>query len=718
MAQDYEPHVESFKQNLTDWAKEPTMADLLADYESARQNHDAQSTLITEWLDYLFIRGKAKMKPDPNRSTVQPMLIRKQAEWRYANLSEPFLSSPDMFEVKPVTWEDRDAARHNSMVLNHQFNNRIDKQLFIDNMVRTAVDEGTAIIKTGWMYRTEEVVEPQPVYHIIPDASAEAQQRMMELDQLYNESPSQFNEQPREWQEAYMVSVQTGTIMTPVIRDYVDVTVNKTVENRPTVEVCDYRNVIIDPTCGGDLEKARFVIHRWEASMSDLKADGRYENLDAINPQNQTILGEPDHAIKYDGMTTFEFKDKARRKFVVYEYWGYRDIDGTGIVKPFVASWVGNVKIRMEENPFPDKKIPFVAISYLPVRGSIYGESDGSLLIDNQKVVGAVTRGMIDVMARSANGQVGIAKGALDPVEKRKFNNGENYEFNPGNDPRAAIHVHTFEELPQSAQFMIEANNMEAESITGVKAFSSGLAGQALGDTATGIRGALDAASKRELGLLRRLSSGMCKVGRKIIAMNQVFLDEKEVIRITNEHFIEVRSDDLQGQFDLELSISTAEEDNAKAQELAFILQTVGPNSDPDMTRMIMADIARLRKMPDIAHKIEMYQPQPDPFQQKIQELEILKLQAEIATEQARAASFGAQANLNTQKIHTEGAKANHLQAAADMENLNFVQEETGTNHERAMDGLRTQAQGQLAMKVAESQLRQNEAGQMAKASS
>lgn len=718
MAQEFEVQQQAEEAKLTNWSKEPTLNDLKTDYESARQNHDAQCTLITEWLDYLFIRNKAKMKEDPNHSSVQPKLIRKQAEWRYANLSEPFLSAPDMFNVKPVTWEDRDAARHNGMVINHQFNNRIDKQSFIDNLVRTCVDEGTAIVKTGWCYRTEKVTEQQPVYHIIPDQSEAAQQELLRLDGLFNESPSQFNEEPEEWKMAYQVSVETGVPSSPVVKEWQDVTVDKTVQNHPTVEVCDYRNIIPDPSCGGDLEKAGFIIHRFESSLSDLKADGRYKNLDQLSPQNQTILGEPDAAVRYDGNQTFEFKDKARRKFIVYEYWGFRDIDGTGIVKPFIAAWVGNVKIRMEENPFPDGKLPFVAVAYLPVRGSIYGESDGSLLIDNQKIVGAVTRGMIDVMARSANGQTGIAKGALDPVEKRKFDNGENYQFNPGTDPRTAIHLHKFEELPMSAQFMIESQNQEAESITGVKAFSAGIAGQALGDTATGIRGALDAASKRELGLLRRISNGVIKIGRKIIAMNQEWLDEEEVVRITNEHFVKIRKDDLQGAFDLDLSISTAEEDNAKAQELAFILQTAGPVMGIELTQLIMADIARLRKMPDIAKRIEDYKPTPDPMQQQIQQLEILKLQAEIATEQARAASFGAQANLNTQKINTEGAKAAHLQAAADMENLNFVQEETGTNHERAMDGLRTQAQSQLGLKVAESALRQQEAGQMAKASS
>jgi hypothetical protein len=160
---------------------------------------------------------------------------------------------------------------------------------------------------------------------------------------------------------------------------------------------------------------------------------------------------------------------------------------------------------------------------------------------------------------------------------------------------------------------------MEAESLTGVKAYSSGIGSAALGDVAAGIRGALDAASKRELGILRRLANGIVEIGRKIIAMNGEFLSEEEVVRVTNEEFVTVRRDDLPGNFDLKLTISTAEADNQKAQELAFMLQTMGNSMPMDMSQMILADIARLRKMPDLAKKIETYQPQPDPMAQKMQ---------------------------------------------------------------------------------------------------
>ncbi|MFP3693873.1 hypothetical protein, partial [Burkholderia sp. SIMBA_048] len=75
-----------------------------------------------------------------------------------------------------------------------------------------------------------------------------------------------------------------------------------------------------------------------------------------------------------------------------------------------VATWIGDTLIRMEKNPFPDQKLPFIIIPYLPVKREAFGEPDAELLEDNQKILGAVTRGMIDLLGRSANGQQGFAK--------------------------------------------------------------------------------------------------------------------------------------------------------------------------------------------------------------------------------------------------------------------------------------------------------------------
>jgi hypothetical protein len=688
---------------LTNWKNAPTLQNLKQDLLDAQSVHDAQETKIGEWLDNLNVTGKAKIQTAKGSSAIVPKLIRKQAEWRYASLSEPFLSTDDIFNVKPVTWEDRNAAVQNELVLNHQFNTAIDKVRFIDEYVRAAVDEGTVIVRVGWEFIEEEYTGtfPKVEFRVNPELGP----LHVHLHQMMEESPSEYEtDVPEELKQAHELTMEQGQPIEPVIIGEVEEKRIRTVANRPTLEVCDYRNVIIDPTCMGDIDKAGFVVYSFESSLSQLEKEGKkYKNLDKINISNSSILGVPDHHSS-DGSKTFNFSDEPRKKFVVYEYWGFWDIDGTGIVKPFVAAWVGNTMIRLEENPFPDKKIPFVVEQYLPVRKSTYGEPDGALLEDNQKVIGAVTRGMIDIMGKSANGQTGIRKDMLDTTNKRKFDKGQDYEFNANVDPRQGVYMHTYPEIPASAQFMLGLQNQEAESLTGVKSYSAGVSGASLGDVAAGVRGALDAASKRELGILRRLSNGIIKIGRKVISMNAEFLSDSEVVRVTNDEFAVVKKDDLPGHFDLRLSISTAEEDNNKAEQLAFLLQTVGPNSDPEMMKMILSDIAKLRKMPDLAKRIEAYQPQPDPLAQEEAMLRVELLKAQIAKENAQAMSYQSGAQLDMAKAGTEQVKQGNLQSDTDLKNLDFVEQESGVKQERAKELHGEQARSQAQLKLMDRQ--------------
>jgi hypothetical protein len=689
---------------LTEWKKEPSLLDLKNDFTSAKPIHDAQVSEINKWLDNLNITGSAKPKSLPGNSNIAPKLIRKQAEWRYAALSEPFLSTDDIYNVLPVTWEDKKAAVQNEMVLNHQINNKIDKVKFIDEYVRTAVDEGTVIVQVGWAFEEEEVEEEKAIVEFrVNDELLEIHQQ---LEQLKAESPSQYaTDIPEELKEAHDIYLETGQPIEPVIIGMEMVKVMKVIKNHPTLEVCDYRNVVIDPTAMGDIDKASFVIKSFESSKSELAKSGKnYKNLDAISIENNSILGTPDHAVS-TGTQTFNFNDDARKKFVVYEYWGMVDIEGNGKVTSIVASWVGDTLIRMEESPFPDKKLPFVLEQYLPKRKNNYGEPDGSLLEDNQKVIGAVMRGMIDIMGKSANGQTGVRKDMLDSTNRRKFDKGLDYEFNANTDPRQGIFMHTYPEIPASAQFMVQLQNQEAEAITGVQSFSQGISGAAMGDVAAGVRGALDAASKRELGILRRLSSGMVKIGRKIISMNAEFLNDDEVIRITNEEFVEIRKDDLKGEFDLKLSISTAEEDANKAEQLAFMLQTAGPSMDPMLSKMLLADIAKLRKMPEMAKRIMDYEPQPDPIAQEKAVLENELLKAKIAELNSQAQENTANAQLDIAKVNTEAVKAEYMKSDTDLKNLEFVEQESGVEQERALQLQREATKAQAELKVLDADL-------------
>ena len=699
---DNENQIPKQSSKMPKWANVPSVTQLKEDYSLARETHTKVSEKVTRHLDNLHITGSAKIaNKNKNRSSVQPKLIRKNAEWRYAALSEPFLSSDNIFSVYPVTWEDGESAEENQLVLNYQFNNQLNKVKFIDEYVRTCVNEGTVIVRVSWNYKEVPKTEVIPVYEYVV-CPEENMQQLMDAIQVVLTDPSQKALLPDAIQKSIDATTENESPVWAVQIGQQKVDTVEVLVNQPDLTICDYKDVLIDPLCKGDVEKANFVIYRFETSVAELSKTGLYFDLDKLTSSEKDTIAQADEAALDSSYLSRNFTDANRQKFTAYEYWGLWDINNDGVLKPIIATWVNNTCIRMEENPYPDQRLPFVFVPYLPIKNSVYGDPDGALLEDNQAIIGAVTRGMIDLMARSANGQKGIRKDALDVINRRKFLAGEDYEIN-GNipDPSSVVYTHQFAEIPQSAPFMIDYQNNEAEALTGVKAFSGGLSGESLGDVAAGVRSVLDAASKREMGILRRLSAGIVEIGKRILAMNAEFLSEEEVIRITNDQFKTIRRDSLKGRFDIKLEISTAETDNAKAQELAFMLQTMGNTIPFEVTQHLISKIAKLRKMPDIAHAIENYQPpQPDPFDQQMkmlaQQQAILKNKLLEAQIQATLAG----ANLDMNKAGLAGAQAGLVQSQVDQNNLDFVEQESGVKQERDLQKIGHQAESNARLEI------------------
>ena len=683
---------------LTDWANEPCLNDLILDLENAKQVQGTQVLKIQRWNDLLHVRNGAKPKKIKGRSSIQPKLIRRQAEWRYSALTEPFLASNKLFKVAPVTFEDGEASKQNELVLNYQFRTQLNRVKFIDDYVRSTVDDGTSIIRVGWKRHTVKIKTEVPVYDHFEIEDEEQLAALQEAIGLKLSDPRSYEEQaPPEIQAAVDYYEEQGIATYAQQNGVQTVEVEKVLENRPTAEIMNPANVFVDPTCNGDLDKAMFIAASFETSLSELRKEGkRYRNLDKIDFEGATPLQQPDHETQIPDPVNLH--DKARKKIVVYEYWGFYDINDDGNLVPFVAAWIGRTLIRMEISPFPDEKLPFVLVPYLPVKRELYGEPDAELLEDNQMILGAVSRGLIDLLGRSANGQQGFAKGMLDPLNRRRYENGQDYEFNPNLTPATGIIEHKYPDIPQSAMLMLNLQNQEAEALTGVKSFAGGMSGEAYGDVAAGIRGVLDAASKREMAILRRLAKGITELGQKIISMNAAFLSEEETIRITNEEFKTVRREDLKGNFDLEVDISTAEIDAQQAQDLAFLLQTLGNTVDVGITLMILSDIARLKKMPELAEKLARFQPQPDPLAQELQKLQIEELRMKIMKLKAEAG--------------LTDAKTEETEAKTDAINLDFVETETGTKHARDMEKQRGQAEGNIDLEVTKALLKPKKEGE------
>jgi hypothetical protein len=618
--------------------KSQLLANLKADLRASETMKKFNDGRISEWRD--AYEGKPYGNEQKGRSSIVSRDIRRQIEWQLPSLVDPFVSSQDIIKCTPVTFEDVPAAIQNQLLLNTQFCRKFPRFNFITKGTRILTTEGTLVVQVGWEYEDEEI---------------ESEVDTIAIDQFGQES-----------------------IVKSRIKEV------RVVKNQPTARICRNEDIYIDPTCMDDIDNIQFIIHRYETDLSTLRKDGRYKNLDRLVKEADF----DDTDFETEDITDFKFQDEPRKKLVVYEYWGNYDINDDGIAEPIVCAWVGTTIIRLENSPYPDGRPPFLIVPYNPTPFKIHGEADAELIGDNQKVKTAVIRGIMDNMAQSNNGQVGVRKGALDATNRARFINGRNFEFNGTQND---FWQGSYNSIPGSVFDVLGLMNNETESLTGVKSFSTGITGKSLGVSATAARGALDATQIRRSHIVQNVAENLIKpLMRKWMSYNAVFLSEEEVIRVTNDEYVPISRDDLSGNIDIEIAVSTAEDNAAKAEELSFLLQTVGPSEDPSIRRELMADILELMRMPDKAKRLREFEQEPDPFQEAMQQLEIEKKKADIEMTLAKAEALrkgfitiDSNAALTQAKTELDIARARKVDSETDILDLNFLMQDEDVEGKR-----------------------------------
>ena len=686
------------------WKNEPTCEDLKSDYDAAESSHEAYKEKLLKWE--LLREGGKKITPTKvGKSTARPKVIRKANEYNYSNLEEPFLNTEDMFEILPRTFEDKAAAEQNQHIINYQWSTKVDKVRLIQEVVRYIVDEGTVIVKTGWEVEEEIQIqlEERPIY-----ASPEESLMMME-------QAVQMGEMSPEEAAARMEAGEPMVIGT----EQVEVEVPVLVKNQPKYEVCNNANVIIDPTCEGVLADANFVIHEYDTNMAELKKEeyfkdaetgeiaGVYHNLDKIKVDSEESAYDEHKTDKYND---FKFNDKARKKLTAYEYWGYWDINGDDVLVPIVATWVGNTLIRLEKNPFPHGKLPFSVATYMPIKKEIVGETDAEILEENQEAIGKLTRAAHDITAEQAVGQEFIDE-QLFPSQavKNQYEKGNTVYFRTGFNPKSSMHKKSIDPIPQAVFDLMSKEINDADSLSGTKTFGDGgLSGKALGDSVGTANRVMDATSKRKLSILRGMANMFKDIARLTISMNQVYLQPEEVIRITNGEFVQIRRDEIQGEFDLKIDISTPEKDADTADKLMKLMQTNAAKQDPELAKIFYEKLLKLWKMPAEARQVKEFQPTPDPVQQELQQvaleeakLKVAKLHKEIEEIDSRIServsrtieNQNSDGAMKQAKAEESLARAELYREQADNLAMEFIEKSTGAKRQAEIDDMEFKAQ-------------------------
>lgn len=606
---------------------------------------------------------------DKGKSKVRPKVIKKLHGYSYSALSEGLLSDYTVVDTSPRGSDDREGANAHKLLLNYQINEEMDFGSVVDKASRYYEDFGSFYLKLSWNYKEREVKTRDYEYHeITPNIT---QEQLQEFD-------------------------AKGLLEGNQIKIPKEIT--KVEDDHPTISIKKYDQLVLGPSTDGSnsLDSLEFIVDRYYSTVAALRSTGKYTNLDRIYIREETAdydingLPDADFQMMFEtmGETTGEVEQVGdTTPLVVTEYWTKKDIDKTGTIQTIVVTTVAGVVIGEEVSPFGEAVgYPYSRGTYAPsTEDRLYdGVPDTADLEEDQLIYGAISRGIIDILGSTAAGQVGVAEDFVSPTELLKLQAGKHYRFRPNQDPARAMVTTKFPELPTSALQMLDITSKSMESASGKKMFGEGLNSGSYGDTATGINAVVDATTQRLTASVRRFNRPFAIIFKKLAELNKEFITDDKLIAISDGTYQTIRNDALQTDISIKIEVSTPELDDRKASDLAFIMQTLGDSVDHRTKHIILADIARLKKRPDLAMQIEnIPEPQPSPMEIKIHELEVELLQAQIQNEYSKAEENVSDSALNEAKANTEMAKAQVLLSNKDNQDLDFLHKKAGTDSRR-----------------------------------
>lgn len=572
------------------------------DAESAKEAKKGIDSKMQTWLDEY--NGEPYGNESDGHSKIVVKDIKKAVEWFLPNAVEPFVGKNRIVKLDGITPDDVKRANIAEKLLNYQFVRNFDRYDFMYDCFKVGAIEGTTVVKCGWELEEEVMTE-----------------------KLKTWTP----------EELLMLQEDGVEITIDEKTNVATATKRKAIVNRPTAVVVKNGKFFIDPTASS-VENADFTVEDIDVTPSSLKKAGIYKNLDKISGSSferddssaEIARNEKGSNLGYNTQD-YQSGDETLKKMTMHEYWGNLDIDDSGIAEPVVVSWIGNVVVRMEKNPYPDKAKPYVATAFTKTPFMFWGESLSEFLSDGQFIRSGIMRAMLDNVSQSNNGFKFFKKGVLDPVNKRKLLSGIGGAIEINGDS-SDMWDGNFNQMPQTIFNMFEMIQRDNESLSGISNAAQGLDSRAL-STATSANIVASMGQKRMMEIVRRYSELVKALMRKWISYNKVYLKPQEVIRISGE-FIEFTPDDIDGSYDIDITVGVDGIEESKANQITMLMQQIGGLAgtvDPSTLHKLLAKLADIWGFADIAAELEAYEP-PPPNEAEMQrvQLETEKLQAEI----------------------------------------------------------------------------------------
>ncbi len=470
-------------------------------------------------------------------------------EWALPSLMKVFTGSDEVITIAGVTEEDDTKAETMQELLVYQLQRQNNFFTILYNWIKDSLIVGVGIIKCYWE-RTEGYATETAVLN--NEALQALTQTGVTVENI--QGPDQFGD-------------FTVTYQLPYYR-----------KNAPKLENILVSEFLYSPDAKS-LEEANFVAHKRKVTMSYLRereAQGVYANIDDIRvngnyngmntDQVEQVIGDNYVDINKDEQT-------ARQEVVIYECYTKIDINNDGILEDMIITICGDTIIRMEQNYMG--RHPFFAISPTKDPHRIWVKrSYAELIGELQDLKVALTRQIMQNVALTNDPKMLLDESAInidDFVQGRKV-----IRMKAGHSMNeVAMPMNITPLAPQTFQFL-EWIEGQKENRTGITRYNQGLDANSLNKTATGISAILGQSAQR-LELVARMfaETGLSELFRFMVSLNQKFIDQQTVIRLTNKE-LKISPEDLDGSFDLivnaGISIATKESTIMATQTLLTAL--------------------------------------------------------------------------------------------------------------------------------------------------
>lgn len=477
------------------------------------------------------------------------------------------LFSSNPVEVTARSGEDEEKAAKMQALLNYQITAQNPYHTIFTRLITNALITGCAALKVLWIKEygekdVEEVVSYEQMQSLIN------QGYKVKYESVYENGI-----------EKYKVEYKAAYIS----------------KNQPVFEVLPYNEFLFDAKALS-LQEADYVIHRKLVNYDYLKRrqqEGIYKNIEKI--KDSIFSYEDDDVLSKRAYNSYSDKNKARRLYMINEYWGRIDIDNDGLLEDVVITTCGNVILSIEENTFG--MYPFFVFSPFLSMDSIAGRGLAELSENTQIVKTALIREILENTRRNNNRKIFYkVDDLLNPSQM--VTNEQYVAVRDSADINNIFAPEPFEVISENSFTLVEYFDKENQKVTGVSDIKQGLKQSVESQTATEAVIKYESANSQVQAIVLNFAESLKETYRFIVYQNQRFMDNMQVVRLLND-VIEINPQDIRDiDFDLNISqsLSSGTADTRRRSlnnALAMMIEIGEPRSLTDSVRIrnLMAKI-------------------------------------------------------------------------------------------------------------------------------